>query len=157
MVVTPTAALSPSPRDAMSTPRIPSALLLVALVASVFLLPGCSETWLRVQNIPEDGFTRTLNYQFQARVHADSLGECQMMVVRVKPLNKMYSKDEPPPRLQLFDDDCMSPLRFERVHYVSKDNGAHIRLSGLEVNHFMSNNFRLEGELIGWLWRAGVI
>ncbi len=121
------------------------------------VLQACSGPWLRVEHIPENGYDRTLNYQFQAQVHADSLGECRSIVVRVKALNKMYSREEPPSRLQLFDDDCMSPVRFERVQFVSKETGEPMRLSGTEVVHFLSDYHRLEDELMGWLWRAGVI
>lgn len=130
--------------------------VLLALVLG-FLLQACSGPWLRVRHVPEDGFDQTLNYQFQAQVHADSLGECRMIVVRVKALNKMYSKEEPPSRLQLFDDDCMSPVRFERVQFLSNETGEPVRLSGTEVIHFFSDYHRLEDELMGWLWRAEVI
>lgn len=131
--------------------------LIAVLLGFAVLLQGCSGPWLKVSHVPEDGYNRTLNYQFQAQVHADELGECKMMVVRVKALNKMYSKGEPPARLRLFDDDCLSPLRFERVQYISKETGQHVRLSGIDVVHFLSDFQHLEGELIGWLWREGVI
>lgn len=130
------------------------------LVSALFVVLGvfaCSGPWLRVSQVPEDGYEQTLHYQFQARVHADSLGTCKMMVVRVRALNKIYTKEEPPPRLRLFDDDCISPVRFERVHYVSKQTGEHIRLSGPAVFLFFSEHVRLEDEVIGWLWREGVI
>ncbi len=120
-------------------------------------MQACSGPWLRVRHVPEDGYQQTINYQFQARVHDDDDGICRMMVVRVKALNKMYSKQEPPPRLQLFDDDCASPLRFERVQYVATETGEHVRLSGTDVVRFLSDYSRLEDELIGWLWREGVI
>ena len=138
--------------------RTSSALggLLLATVL-VFVLQACSGPWLEVRQVPEDGYDHTLHYQFQAQVHGDSLGNCKMMVVRVKSFSKDYSSEELPARLQLFDDDCMSPLRFERVHYISKETGAHIRLSGSAVIHFLSEHIRLEDELIGWLWREGVI
>ena len=79
-------------------------LFAILLVFAAFL-QACSGPWLRVRQVPEDGYKQTLNYQFQAQVHSDSLGECKMMVVRVKALNKFYTKGAPPPRLQLFDDD----------------------------------------------------
>lgn len=132
-------------------------LLLVILPILAVLLPACTGTGLQVRHVPKDGYDKTTNYQFQARVHADSLGQCQMLTVRVKALSKIYSKGEPPPRLKLFDDDCMSPVRFERVHFISKENGGQVRLSGSDVAHFWSENARLEDELIGWLWRAGAI
>lgn len=133
------------------------ALLFASVLAFALILNACSGPWLRVRHVPEDGFDKTLNYQFQAQVHADSDGQCKKMVVRVKALNKGYSKGEPPSRLQLFDDDCLRPVRFERVHYVSKETGEHVRLSGSEVVHFFSDYVSLEDELIGWLWRANVI
>lgn len=141
----------------MRKSRVQRGCLFALLVVIAVSLQACSGAWLRINHVPEDGYERTLNYQFQAQVHSDSLGNCRMMMVRVKALNKMYSKQEPPPRLQLFDDDCMSPLRFERVHYVSKQTGEHIRLSGTDVVHFFSDNARLESELIEWLWYEGVI
>ncbi len=141
----------------MRTSSALGGLLFATLLVFAALLQACSGPWLQVRHVPEDGYERTLNYQFQARVHSDSLGDCHMLVVRVKPLNKMYSKQEPPSRLQLFDDDCMSPLRFERIQYHSKGNGSLVRLAGPEVTQFLSEYDRLEGELVGWLWRAGVI
>ena len=131
---------------------------LVFAVLLVFVLQACSGPWLQVRQVPENGYEQTLHYQFQAQVHGDSLGACKMLVVRVKALNKVYTRgDAPPPRLKLFDDDCMSPLRFERVHYLSKETGEPVRLSGPAVIHFLSEHIRLEDELIGWLWREGVI
>lgn len=140
----------------MRTPRILYILFFAILFGVATILQACSGPWLRVRHVPEDGYERTLNYQFQAKVHADALGECKMMVVRVKPLNKMYSEGEPPSRLRLFDDDCSSPLRFERVEYRARD-GNQVRLSGTDVARFMSDFDHLEGELIGWLWREGEI
>lgn len=122
----------------------------------VVFLQGCSGPWLRVRQVPEDGYKRTLHYQFQVQVHADADGNCKMMAVRVKALNKVYTKGAPPPRLRLFDDDCMSPLRFERVHYISETGGP-VHLSGPDVVRFLGEHFRLEGEIIEWLWREGVI
>ena len=131
--------------------------LLAGYFTLTVMLQACSGPWLRVRNVPENGYAQTLNYQFQAQVHADENGVCRMMTVRVKPLNKVYSKQEPPDRLQLFDDDCSSPLRFERVQYISRETGKQVRLSGVEVSRFLSDYSRLEDELVGWLWRAGVI
>ena len=141
----------------MPVPRALRGLLVALPVTLGVLASGCAQPWLRVHQVPEDGFERTLNYQFQAQVHADSLGKCHMMVVRVKALNKFYGAGEPPPRLQLFDDDCLSPVRFERAQYVSRETGEQVRLSGPAVNQFLGSFARLENELIGWLWRAGVI
>ena len=137
----------------------PSDALLSAILLGIglSLFQGCGETWLRVQQIPENGYGQTINYQFQAQVHADSLGACERMVVRVRPLNKHYTRGAPPSRLQLFDDDCMSPLRFERVQYLSEQKGGQVNLHGPEVIRFWSDNVRLENELIEWLWREGVI
>ena len=141
----------------MYTSRAHGGLLFAILLVLAVFLQACSGPWLRVRHVPEDGYKQTLNYQFQARVHSDSLGECKMIVVRVKALNKVYTKEPPPSRLQLFDDDCMSPVRFERVHYISNETGEHVRLQGPEVVRFLSEHIRLEDELIGWLWREGVI
>ncbi len=141
----------------MKMPHCCAGLLFIGALVLVGSLSGCSRAWLRVQQVPQNGFAQTLNYQFQAQVHADSSGHCRMMTVQVKPLNKVYSSGEPPSRLQLFDDDCASPVRFERAQFVSKETGEHVRLSGSEVYRFLSNYTRLENELIGWLWRAGII
>ena len=141
----------------MCTPLASNALLWAILLGIGLSLQGCSDPWLRMHRVPENGYEQTRNYQFQAQVHADESGECKMMVVRVRPLNKLYSKGEPPSRLQLFDDDCMSPLRFERAHYISKQTGGQVNLHGSEMVHFWSDNVRLESELIEWLWREGVI
>ena len=134
-----------------------TSFLFTILFVLTVLLQACSGPSLRVRQVPEDGFKRTLNYQFQAQVHADSGGNCKMLSVRVKALNKIYGKGEPPPRLRLFDDDCLSPLRFERAQFVSKQTGEQVRLFGPEVVQFLSQHVRLEDELIGWLWREGVI
>ena len=142
----------------MQTPRPPTALLrAIPLGLGLLLLQGCGSPWLRVQHVPEDGFAQTTNYQFQARVHADEEGACRMMTVRVRALSKRYVKGAPPPRLQLFDDDCASPLRFERVHYLSEETGGRVNLHGTDVARFWGDHARLENELVGWLWRAGVI
>jgi hypothetical protein len=131
------------------------------LIASFLVLSlsiqACSRPWLRVRHVPADGFAQTINYEFQAQVHDDESGRCRMMVVHVKALSKLYSKQEPPPRLQLFDDDCDSPLRFERVQYVSMETGEQVRLHGRDVVRFLADYSRLADELVGWLWRAGVI
>lgn len=134
-----------------------SGLLIATLLILAAALQACSGPSLNVRHVPADGYVSTINYQFQARVHDDSDGNCKMMQVRVRALNKMYSRQEPPPRLQLFDDDCVSPLRFERVQYVDKDTGEQVRLHGTDVNRFLGDYSRLEDELIGWLWREGVI
>jgi hypothetical protein len=140
--------------------RMPRALV-GPLIASFLVLSvsiqACSGPWLRVRHVPEDGFAQTINYQFQAQVHDDESGKCRMMVVHVKALNKVYSKQEPPPRLQLFDDDCTSPLRFERVQYVSMETGKQVRLHDADVVRFLADYSRLADELVGWLWREGVI
>ena len=138
----------------MRTPRVWGGLLLAALLVSAVILPACSGPWLQIRQVPEDGYEHTLHYQFQAEIHDDTDGNCKRMVVRVKAFN---TKTDPPPRLQLFDDDCLSPVRFERVHYLSKETGEHIRLSGFAVFHFLSEHVRLENELVGWLWKEGVI
>ena len=144
--------------DLMRMLRSSDALLSAILLGiGLCLFQGCAKTWLRVQQIPENGYARTINYQFQAQVHADSLGACERMVVRVRPLNKRYTKGAPPSRLQLFDDDCMSPVRFERVQYLSEQTGEPVSLHGPEIFRFWGDNVRLEGELIEWLWREGVI
>lgn len=132
-------------------------LLFAILLVPIVFLPACSGPWLQVHYVPENGYEQTRNYQFQAQVHADSLGQCKMMVISVKALSKLYSRGEPPPRLQLFDDDCKSPLRFERVQYMSSRTGEHVRLAGSEVVHFLNDNVLLESELIEWLWHEGVI
>ena len=142
----------------MRTPRASDAPLRAALLGiGLLALQGCSGSGLRVQHVPKDGYGQTTNYQFQARVHADESGACKMMTVRVKALSKRYVRGAPPPRLQLFDDDCMSPLRFERVNYLSEETGERVNLHGPDVIRFWSENVRLENELVGWLWRAGVI
>lgn len=107
--------------------------------------------------MPADGFAQTINYELRADVHDDESGRCRMLVVHVRALNKVYSKQEPPPRLQLFDDDCNPPLRFERVQYVSMETGKQVRLHDKDVVRFLANYSRLEDELVGWLWRQGVI
>ena len=143
----------------MPTPRSPRVILLF-LLAGVFAvaLSACGgSSWLRVRHVPENGYAETLNYQFRASVYADSLGNCQMLTVQVRPISKLYSGDEPPDRLQLFDDDCRSPVRFERAQYISRETGESVRLSGTQVNRFLGDFVRLEDELMGWLWRAGVI
>ena len=118
-------------------------------------LPACAGSGFTVSQVPDNGYDRTLNYQFQAQVHADPDGVCKQIVVRVRPLNKVYWKEPPPDRLSLYDDDCLSPVRFERVHYLAKDGL--VRLSGVEVNYFWSENFRLEDELVSWLWQKEII
>ena len=140
----------------MGTPRIFDGFLIAFLLVCAALLPACSEPWLRVQHVPENGFHRTLNYQFQAQVHADSLGHCKKLVVHAKPLNKMYREEPIPARLRLMDDDCRSPVRFERVQFISNETGAAVRLSGHAAIEFLNQHYRMENELMGWLWRAGV-
>ena len=132
--------------------RLPFAALLIA----VLLVPACSGTSVQVQRVPEDGFTQTRNYQFQARIRADTLGNCETMTVRVKGVNKLYMRGAPPSRLRLFDDDCARPVQFERVEYVSRETQHHVRLSGFEVARFLSGHGRLEHELMRWLWREQV-
>ena len=138
-------------------PRAPVGPLIAAFLFLSVSLQACSGPWLRVRHLPADGFAQTINYEFRAEVHADTSGRCRMMVVHVRALNKLYSKQEPPTRLQLFDDDCTSPLRFERVQYVSNETGEQVRLHANDVARFLAAYSRLEDELIGWLWRAGVI
>ena len=132
-------------------------LLIVASLFLALLLQACASTQPQVRMVPEDGFDHTLHYQFRAQVYADSLGECQRIIVRVKALNKGYLNGAPPPRLRLWDDDCMSPIRFERLHYISSETGEQVRLNGTEVSHFWGENVRLQNELMTWMWRTGVI
>lgn len=133
--------------------RLALPLLLVGL-----LMQGCLGSGFQARQVPENGgFDQTRSYQFQALVHTDSDGVCQRRMVRVKPLSKLYTKVDPPPRIQLFDDDCERPLEFERAQYVSNETGENVSLSGPEVARFWSENGRLQNELVGWLWRSGVI
>ncbi len=126
------------------------------LVIALFL-SSCSGPGLRMREVPRNGYEQTLNYQFQAQVFEDANGQCKRMIVRVRALNKIYWKKPPPDRLQLIDDDCLKPIRFEHVHYLSTEGDGLVRLSGPEVNRFWSEQFRLEDELIGWLWREAEI
>ncbi len=137
--------------------RVPIGPLFTTLLIFTGLIPACSGPGFRMHQVPEHGYDQTLNYQFQAQVHADLEGRCKQIIVRVRPLNKVYWRKPPPDRLQLFDDNCFSPVRFERVHYISKRTGQSVRLSGREVIQFMSEYSHLENELIGWLWRKGII
>ena len=141
----------------LSTPRtLLRAILLGAGAFILFVLSACSGSGLRVEHVPSDGYFRTINYQFQAQLHLDETGRCRKMVVRVRPLNKGYSEGEPPPRLQFFDDDCASPLRFERAQFVSRE-GTQVQLYGTEVTRYLGQFNHLENELVGWLWREGMI
>ncbi len=110
-----------------------------------------------MREVPLHGFDQTLNFEFQAQVFENADGECKRLVVRVKPLNKVYWKTPPPDRLQLYDDNCFSPIRFERVQYLARDAGGIVRLSGPQVTLFWSEQFRLQDELLGWLWRQGIM
>ena len=123
----------------------------------ICLLPACSGTGMRMRQVPENGYEYTINYQFQAQVFEDADGNCKKLVVRVRPLNKVYWREPPPDRLQLFDDDCLSPVKFERISYLEVKTGDRVRLSGFEVVQFWSQQFRLEDELISWLWREEII
>ena len=138
-------------------PRAPVEPLIASFLVLAVSLQACSGPWLRVRHVPKDGFAQTINYEFRAEVHDDESGRCRMMVVHVRALNKVYSRQEPPPRLQLFDDDCKSPLRFERVQYVSMETGEQVRLHDRDVVRFLADYSRLADELVGWLWREGVI
>ena len=127
-------------------------IMLAVLVQACSAGPGFKRT-----QVPSNGYDHTLNYQFQAQVFADSEGDCQRIVVKVKPLNKVYWKTPPPDRLQLFDDDCNSPVRFERIQYLGEQGEGLRRLSGIEITYFWSDQFRLQDELISWLWDEGII
>lgn len=141
----------------MGTARIIDGLLVAMPCLVALLMSACvSSGSASVRQVPENGYDHTQNYRFQARVHADSLGQCQRIVVRVEALNKLYTKDRPPYRLQLIDENCYSPVRFENARYVS-DNGAPVQLSGTEVDRFLDNNVTLENDLMSWLWHEGVI
>ena len=121
------------------------------------LIQGCKSSGITSHQVPENGFAQSLNYQFQAKVHADEEGTCRRLVVLVRPINKLYSREAPPERLQLFDDDCLSPVRFERIYYTARQTGEQVRLIGTEVIGFWNQNFRLESELSEWLWSEGII
>ena len=108
-----------------------------------------------MRQIPSNGYVQTQNYQFQAQVQSDEKGQCQRIVVNVRAVNKLYTRGMPPSRLQLVDEDCYSPVRFESARYVS-DKGSPVQLSGIEVDRFLADNVLLEDELIGWLWREGL-
>ncbi|MEZ4701460.1 MAG: hypothetical protein R2834_14075 [Rhodothermales bacterium] len=127
----------------------------------LILLAGClsacsGAAGLTIRDVPANGYDQTLNYEFQAQVYEDAQGKCKRMVVRVRPINKVYWKTPPPDRLQLYDDDCYSPIRFERIQYLAGGAGGIVRLSGPQVNLFWSEQFRLQDELLGWLWRQGI-
>ena len=129
--------------------------LLFLLVGVLSACAGTSDLVMR--EVPANGFAQTLNYEFQAQVYENDQGECKRMTVRVKPLNKVYWRAPPPDRLQLFDDDCYSPIRFERIQYIARNAGGVIHLSGPQVSLFWSEQFRLQDELLGWLWRQGIM
>jgi hypothetical protein len=147
----------PQPNGGDCVPRALDGPLIPAFLFLSVSLQACSGPWLRVRHVPQDGFAQTITYEFRAEVHDDEGGRCRLLVVHVRALNKVYSKGEPPPRLQLFDDDCKSPLRFERVQYISMETGEQVRLHATEVVRFLAEYSRLMDELTGWLWRAGVI
>lgn len=127
-----------------------------ALLIFIAILTSCKGPGYTTTFLPENGYTKTLNYQFKATIRSDAEGECKQLTVRVRPLNKMYSGNQPPDRLQLFDDDCNQPLRFERISYIERRTSQPVRLSGTEVYQFWSAYSRIEGEMIEWLWRAGL-
>ena len=131
-------------------------ILVVSFVLAVSL-PACSGSGFVVHTVPENGYGHTLNYQFQAQVQTDDEGKCTKFSVRVKALNKVYWKTPPPDRLQLFDDDCLSPVRFERAHFISRETRGPVQLYGPELTYFWSEQYRLEDELISWLWEKGII
>ena len=130
---------------------------LFILLSLALVLPACSGAGLRMQQVPHNGYDSTIHYRFQAQVYSDDDGECQRLVVRVRPLNKVYWRTPPPDRLQLFDDDCMNPVRFERATFISPDTREPVQLFGPELNGFWSDQYRLQDELISWLWREGVL
>ena len=123
----------------------------------LILLVGCSGSGYALQEYPENGFDRTLNYQFQAKVFNDQEGECKRIVVEVKALNKVYMRSAPPERLRLYDDDCLLPLRFEQIKYLSTDKGGLVQMSGIDINYFWSENYKLQNELMDWLWQSGIV
>ena len=130
--------------------RYSSLLLLVAM------LPACSGTpVLTTRYVPENGFAQTLNYQFQAHVRVDADDECKSLVVNVMPLQN-FGPNMTPARLRFFDDNCFSPIRFERAQYLDEDTGTVIRISDFEVVRFLSDYPRLDNELMGWLWRSEI-
>ena len=137
--------------------RAPFALQIGILLFVALILQSCSGPSFKRVQVPENGYDQTLNYQFQAQVYADSDGECQRITIRVKAINKVYWKTPPPDRLQLFDDDCNRPVRFERVQYLGDRGEGLRRLSGIEVSYFWSEQYRLQDELISWLWEEGII
>ncbi len=132
-------------------------LIVVSFLVVAILLPGCASTGSQIQRVPENGYEETNNYRFQAEVHMDEDSTCQQIRVRVEALNKLYLREKPPARLQLFDDDCQRPIQFDRVNYLSEETGAPVSLEGSDVERFWSENERLQHELMGWLSRAGVI
>lgn len=134
-----------------------SSLAGALLTALVLLLQACSGSGLHVKELPESGYAKTINYQFQAAVHFDSLGTCRQMSVRVKPISKGYAYDKPPDRLQLFDDDCTRPVKFDRVQYLSNRTGELVRLSGIDLEVFWDEFARLQFELMDWLFQEGAI
>lgn len=150
--------LSSQTRDPMGSARSFDGISFVILCLFALLLTACASSGGgSVRQVPENGYDHTPNYRFQAQVHADSLGRCQRIVVRVEAVNKLYTRGQKPPyRLQLADENCHSPVRFENARYVS-DEGNVVQLSGMEVDRFLGENIKLEDELIGWLWREGVI
>lgn len=120
-------------------------------------LASCTGAGFSLKEYPSDGFERTLSYQFRAKVYNNQEGQCQRIVVEVKALNKVYLRGAPPERLRLYDDDCMSPVRFEQVKYLSTDEGGLIQVTGMDVTYFWSENFKLENELLEWLWQNNIV
>ncbi|MFK7844658.1 MAG: hypothetical protein AB8G77_05100 [Rhodothermales bacterium] len=139
--------------------RIPVGFQLGMVLLILCILPACAggKAGLKMHAVPYNGFDQTLNFQFQAQVFKTDEGECKRMVVRVKPLNKVYWKTPPPDRLQLYDDDCLSPVRFERLQFLSRESGGLQHLAGPEINFFWSEHFRLQDELVGWLWSSEIL
>jgi hypothetical protein len=132
--------------------------LFVIIPCLLLLVQGCaSSNSGSFRQVPENGYEHTTNYRFQAQVHTDAQNRCQRIVIRVRAVNKVYTRGQQPPyRLQLADEDCNSPVRFENARYISEE-GTIVQLSGNEVDRFLGENTQLENELISWLWREGVI
>lgn len=119
-------------------------------IASLLLLSACSGSY----ETEEYADSNNPDYLIELSLHADEeKGTCEELTVHVKPAPKLYTREAPPSRTVLYDEDCKEPLGFERVRYLEEEDWTYLE-GHSEISRFESNYTRMMNDVYAFVWRT---
>lgn len=130
------------------------------LILACLTITACASTKDRGDSLfplryPENGYEHMQNHKIAITIQGDSLNGCRSMHIDVEPVNKLYMRQQPPMRLQLWDDDLARPIMMDRAKYVTRRGG--VRMIGQDqMPRFFSKYYRLENELYQLFFDIGL-